>query len=178
MLPLDLIFTQKLTMTFTRLAAVLLILSSLPLTSSAEPATLYYKIEDEPINEVWLNPGFHSYHFQTDKSLNNNNDGLGVEYRYSTISSVMAGRFNNSEREQSSYVTWLWQPVALGPVRLGAMLGAINGYPRVDKGNWFPIILPVASYEYKFIGVNLTYVPTIQDALYGAISLQLKIKVY
>ncbi len=178
MLPADLFFTRKLTMTLTRLAVTILILSFIPVASNAEPTTFFDFIDEKPSSELWLNPGLNSYHFQTDRNLNNNNYGFGAEYRYSSISSVNAGRFYNSEYETSTYATWFWQPVKLGPVRFGTMLGFINGYPRVDKGNRFPILLPVVSYEYKFIGVNLTYVPTIQDTLYGALSLQLKLRVY
>ena len=178
MLPPDLVSTRKLNMTFTRLAATSIVLSLFSTISFAEHSTFYDSIEEEPINEVWLNPGLHSYHFQTDRNLNNNNYGLGVEFRYSTTKSFTVGSFYNSEYETSNYAAWIWQPVMLGPVRFGALLGAINGYPRANNGGWFPLILPVASYEYKFVGINLTYIPTIQNTLYGALSLQLKIKVY
>jgi hypothetical protein len=165
-------------MTFTRLAITSFLLALFSTIASAEPSTFYDNIVEEPVNEVWLNPGLSSYHFQEDRNLNNNNYGFGAEYRYSTTKSVTAGRFYNSEYQTSSYAAWLWQPVMLGPVRFGALLGVINGYPRANNGNWFPLVLPVASYEYKFIGINLTYVPTIQDTVYGALSLQLKLKVY
>jgi len=178
MLPPDLIITRKLNMTFTRLAATSFILLFFPSISCAESSTFYDNIVEESIYEVWLNPGLSSYHFQTDKNLNNNNYGFGAEYRYSTTKSFTAGQFYNSEYETSNYAAWLWQPVMLGAIRFGALLGAINGYPRANSGNWFPLVLPVASYEYKFVGISLTYVPTIQNTVYGVLSLQLKLKVY
>ena len=165
-------------MKFTLFAVTSFFLATLPAITRAETSTFYDKITEEPINEVWLNPGLSSYHFQTDRNLNNNNYGFGAEYRYSTTKSVTAGQFYNSEYETSKYAAWIWQPVTLWPFRFGALLGVINGYPRANNGSWFPLILPVASYEYKFVGISLTYIPTIQDTVYGALSLQLKLKVF
>ena len=33
-------------------------------------------IEVKPLDELWLNPGFYSYHFETDKNLDSDNWGL------------------------------------------------------------------------------------------------------
>lgn len=133
--------------------------------------------ESAPLHEVWLNPGFYSWHFDRDVGLNGNNNGFGAEYRYSTTQSVMAGRFYNSDRAISNYAVWMWQPLLLGPVRLGALAGAIDGYYHANNGGWFPMAIPVASYEYKNVGINLTVVPTIPDTVYGSFTIQLKLKV-
>jgi hypothetical protein len=125
-----------------------------------------------------LNPGSYSYHFQKDKGLNNNNSGLGGEYRYSTVSSVTLGVLDNSDRQTSRYAGWYWQPLELGPVRLGAVVGGMDGYPKMRNGGWFVVAIPTASLEYKYIGANLMFIPGYKDRLYGAISLQLKIKVF
>ncbi|MEJ1958437.1 MAG: hypothetical protein WDM70_02400 [Nitrosomonadales bacterium] len=68
-------------------------LFSISVNSGAEVFSL---IESKPISEVWLNPGFYSYHFQREKALNSNDFGLGGEYRYSTTSSATFGLFYNS----------------------------------------------------------------------------------
>lgn len=135
-------------------------------------------IEEKPLEELWLNPGFYSYHFETDKNFDNNNLGLGAEYRYSTINSVTIGRFHNSDRQISSYAAWYWQPLELDTIRLGGLIGLIDGYPKAFNGYWFPMLLPVASYEYKNLGINLTVVPTYQDVVHGSISLQLKLRIH
>ncbi|HEV7815927.1 MAG TPA: hypothetical protein VGP06_12605, partial [Janthinobacterium sp.] len=70
------------------------------------------------------------------------------------------------------------EPVALGPFRLGAVVGAFNGYPKMLDGGWFPALVPVLSYEYKRVGVNLGIVPSYKDRLYGAFSFQLKVKLF
>lgn len=161
---------------FSTTLAFIITASSLSISSAAswEPFSI---IEPKPLAEVWINPGFYSYHFDLSKNLNNNNIGIGAEYRYSTVSSIAAGRFNNSNRQISNYVTWNWQPLEIGSVRLGAFIGAIDGYPA-RNGNWFLMALPVASYEHKNIGINLTLIPPYEDLIYASLTLQLKLKVF
>lgn len=142
----------------------------------AEPHDLFALIEPRPISETWLNAGFYSYHFQRDKGLNDRNPGLGIEYRYSTVASVTAGRFYNSDREYSNYAGVYYQPLAIGPVRLGAVVGGFSGYPKMHNGGWFLAAVPVASVEYNRVGVNIGFVPSYKDRLYGALSFQLKLK--
>ena len=135
-------------------------------------------IDRKPLDEIWLNAGFYSYHFERNKNLEDNNIGLGIEYRYSSINSVIAGRFHNSSRQISSYAAWLFQPYSWNNIRLGLLIGVINGYPKANNGDWFPLALPVVSFEYKYVGFNFTAVPTYQDILHGSLSLQLKVKIY
>ena len=153
-------------------------LSSFSAISVADPSGLFSIIEPKPISELWLNPGFYSYHFKKDMGFNNNNFGLGGEYRYSTTHSIVAGSFHNSDWQTSHYVGWSWQPLALGPVRMGMVVGGIDGYPKAFNGGWFPAALPEASLEYKNIGANLIFTPGYKDKLYAALSLQLKVKIY
>lgn len=150
-------------------------LASFPFASGAE---IFSIIDSKPVSELWLNPGFYSYHFQKGKGLNNSNFGLGGEYRYSTVNSVTLGVFDNSDRQTSHYAGWYWQPLGMGPVRLGAVIGAIDGYPRMRNGGWFAAAMPVASIEYRNVGANLIFIPGYKDKLYGSISLQLKFRVF
>jgi hypothetical protein len=151
-------------------------LASISFASSADTFSI---IEPKPVSEFWLNPGFYSYHFQKNKGLNDSNFGLGGEYRYSTVNSVALGVFDNSDRQTSRYAGWYWQPLGVGPAaRFGAVVGAIDGYPKMQNGGWFLAVIPTASIEYKNIGANLMFVPSYKDRLYGAISLQLKLKVF
>lgn len=143
----------------------------------AELANPFQWIENKPLSETWLNAGFYSYHLSRDKGLNDRNPGLGVEYRFSTVGSVTAGTFYNSDRAQSNYIGAYYQPVALGLVRFGAVIGAFDGYPKMQNGGWFLAAIPVASIDYKNVGLNLAFVPNYKDRLYGAISFQLKFKI-
>ncbi len=147
-------------------------------TFAGDGQKLFNVVESKPVSEFWLNPGFYSFHFKKKDQLNSSNFGLGGEYRFSTVSAVAVGGFRNSDWHSSRYVTWVWQPVAAGPVRLGAALGAIDGYPRMGNGGWFPAIVPVASVEYKRVGANLILIPTYKDKLYGSLSLQVKVKLF
>jgi len=153
-------------------------LTTLPAISIAEPQDFFGIVESKPVSEIWLNPGFYSYHFQTDKDLNNSNIGLGGEYRYSTVSSFTLGVFENSDRETSRYAGLYWQPLRLGAFRAGAVFGALDGYQKIQKNGWFLAAIPAVSYEYKYVGFNLMITPSYKDKLYGAISLQLKLRVY
>ncbi len=135
-------------------------------------------IESKPLNEVWIDSGFLSYHWDRDKDLNGNNYGLGAEYRFSTVATVTAGRFYNSDRAYSDYAGVYYQPIELGPFRLGAVAGGFNGYPNMKGGGWFLAAIPMASAEWGRFGFNLAFVPSLQNRLYGAISLQIKVKVW
>ncbi|MGW8392477.1 hypothetical protein [Pseudoduganella sp. HUAS MS19] len=139
-------------------------------------ADTFTVIENQPLSELWVNPGFYSYHFQRDKGFDDTNPGFGAEYRFSTVASVTAGRFHNSDRQMSNYAGIYYQPWAIGPVRLGAVVGGFNGYPKMRDGGWFLAAIPVVSVEYQRVGVNFAIVPTYKERLHGAFSVQLKFK--
>lgn len=130
------------------------------------------------ISELWLNPGFYAYHFQKDRHLNNDAAGLGAEYRFSTESAVTAGIYHNSNWHTSHYLGYYWRPLALGPARLGAIMGALDGYPGARNGNWFPAVLPTAAMEYGRIGLNIFYIPSYRNRINGSITFQLNLRVY
>lgn len=134
--------------------------------------------ENVPLSEVWLSTGFKTWHFNNDLGLNGNNPGWGAEYRYSTTSAITGGQFYNSDRRTSKYLGWVWHPVSAGIFRFGLYAGLFDGYPKMQNGGAFAALVPVISAEYGPLGANLIVVPTIQDRLYGGISLQLKLKVY
>jgi hypothetical protein len=129
------------------------------------------------LSEIWLNAGMYSYHYQRNKGLNDSNPGFGVEYRYSSATSFTVGGFYNSDRRNSHYIGWYWQPLSIGSVRFGAALGGFDGYPRMHNGDWFLAAIPTVSYEYQRVGLNLFIIPTYQDRLYGALSFQFKVRV-
>lgn len=130
--------------------------------------------ENKPMSELWVNPGMISYHYQRDKNLNDFNPGLGFEYRFSTTSSLTAGVFYNSDREYSRYAGMYWQPVTFDKIRLGAVVGGFDGYPKMKNGGWFLAAIPVVTYESGDFGLNFGLVPHYKDRLYGALSFQFK----
>lgn len=146
-------------------------------SSQGRAANEFVWTESKPLSEVWVNPGMISYHYQRDKDLNDFNPGLGVEYRYSTTWSVTGGVFYNSDREYSRYAGFYWQPLAFGKVRLGAVVGGFDGYPKMKDGGWFLAAIPMASYESGNLGLNFGLVPHYKDRLYGALSFQFKYRI-
>jgi hypothetical protein len=162
-------------MRFFRLGVYLLLFLPLPCIAGDEIIQI---IEAEPRSQLWLNPGMYSYHYDKSQSFNNNNIGIGAEYRFSTVASLTVGGFKNSNSTHSNYVGMYWQPIALGPINIGAVGGAFNGYTATNNGGWFPAIFPAATIEGKWVGANVFFIPTVGDKVHGAISLQLKFKVY
>lgn len=134
--------------------------------------------ETERRNELWIDTGFATYHFDSDAELNGRNPGVGLEYRFSDTMAVTAGRFYNSDYEHSRYVGLYYQPWNYKGFRFGAVVGAFDGYPKMRDGGWFPALIPAISYEYQRVGVNIAIVPSYKDRLYGGISLQLKFKLW
>lgn len=135
-------------------------------------------IEAEPKRELWVDSGFATWHFDRDKNLNGGNRGLGVEYRFSGTMAAAAGRFVNSDRAYSNYAGLIWQPYALGPVRLGAAIAAFDGYPKMRDGGWFPAVVPTFTAELGRVGLNVGVIPSYKDRLYGGVSLQLKLRLF
>lgn len=162
-------------MSFTARAACLLLAALCPLAQADE---LFTKIDPAPKSELWLDSGFATWHFDSDQDLNGANRGLGAEYRFSGTLAATAGRFYNSDRAYSNYAGVIWQPYAIGPVRLGAAIAAFNGYPNMRSGGWFPAAIPTATVEYGRVGVNIGIVPSYKDRLYGGVSVQLKLKLF
>lgn len=150
----------------------------LPVSAMAQDGDWFSKIESDPKSEFWLDSGFATYHFDSDKDLNGANKGLGAEYRFNGITSATIGRFYNSDRQWSNYAGVIWQPYAIGQVRVGLALAAFDGYPKMRDGGWFPAAIPTLTYEYRRVGVNVGIIPSYKDRLYGGISVQLKLKLF
>ena len=148
------------------------------LLAPARADDLFTKIDADPKAELWLDSGFATWHFDHDKNLNGGNRGVGAEYRFSGTMAATAGRFVNSDRAYSNFAGLIWQPYALGPVRLGAAIAAFNGYPHMRDGGWFPAVIPTFTAEYARVGVNVGVIPTYKDRLYGGVSVQFKVKLF
>jgi hypothetical protein len=151
------------------------------LLAAAVPACAddwFTKVDATPKSELWIDSGFATWHFDRDKNLNGGNRGLGLEYRFSGTMAASAGRFVNSDRAYSNYAGVIWQPYALGPVRLGAAIAAFDGYPKMRGGGWFPAVVPTFTAEYERVGVNVGVIPSYKDRLYGGVSVQLKLKLF
>ncbi|MDM0012344.1 hypothetical protein QTH87_07845 [Variovorax sp. J22P168] len=127
-----------------------------------------------PIEQVWINPGFYSLHFDRNKGLEDANYGIGIEWPIDRTFSVTAGAFRNSDRERSHYLGLYVMPFEFHGVKFGAVVGGFDGYPNTNNGGWFAALIPTAAIEGRHWGLNIAIVPSIRNRLYGAISFQLK----
>lgn len=139
---------------------------------------LFTKIDPAARSEFWLDSGFVTAHFDSGKDLNGANKGLGAEYRFNGAMAATVGRFYNSDRQWSNYAGVIWQPYAIGPVRVGLVIAAFDGYPKMREGGWFPAAIPTLTYEYQRVGLNVGIIPSYKDRLYGGVSLQLKFRLF
>jgi len=126
-------------------------------------------------SQIWVNLGGFSRHFASNKGYNENNLGLGLEYRTSPEIAYMAGAYYNSVRKTTSYAAVNWQPWQLGPVKLGAALGVMNGYPSLADGGSFFAALPLATVEGRHFGINVGVVPSM-GKVDGALIIQFKLR--
>jgi len=161
-------------------AALIMALSNLfAISAIADDSSSWIHVaEPESKSELWINPGMYSYHFQKDQNLNNNNWGIGLEYRFNSVASVTLGNFKNSDNGHSSYAGIYYQPIAIGPLKVGVVAGGFNGYQSTNNGGWFLALLPALTIEEGRFGANIFFIPTVGDKVHGAISLQLKVKIY
>lgn len=136
-------------------------------------------VQDEG-SQIWLTSGFRSYHFKRSARYNENNSGVGFEWRFDDERAISGGSYNNSVRRTSNYLHYVWTPVNAGPVKIGGAAGLISGYPELNKGNYGFSLIPVATLNFKVFshdaGINLVYIPTIAKQVDGSLALQLKIR--
>jgi hypothetical protein len=129
------------------------------------------------IHHFWFNAGMLSYHpSDHDHQFNDFNYGAGVEFDKSKTWAFAAGEYRNSVRHNSYYGMVEFKPLHVGPLAAGIAGGTINGYPDMNKGNFFPAAMPVASIEEKHVGANFIYIPNVVKGVVPALSLQLKFR--
>jgi hypothetical protein len=101
---------------------------------------------------------------------------LGFEATLTDTYSVTAGFFHNSDRETSRYVGVYAMPFKFGAFKVGAAVGAFDGYPKMRAGGWFPAVIPTVAYEGPQFGLNVSVIPTVGEKLHGAVTFQFKYK--
>ncbi|WP_332743200.1 hypothetical protein [Hydrogenophaga sp.] len=142
----------------------------------AESTASTLDLEPESSSQLWLNVGGFSRHFKRQNGYNENNLGLGLEYRTSPEVSFMAGSYYNSVHKNTTYAAVNWQPWTLGPFKIGAAVGLMDGYPSMNRGGNFFAALPMASYEGRRFGINVGLIPSIKN-VDGAVIVQFKVRV-
>lgn len=132
--------------------------------------------------QVWINPGIYSYHFNKDKDLRNDNVGFGAEVMLTNDHVLLAGSFINSNYARTHYAGYEWRPLHWKfygtDIGAGIIIGAFDGYPNYRDGAWFVAPLPMLSIEGRRVGANLGLIPTYKDRFDGALSIQVKLRVW
>lgn len=130
-------------------------------------------------SELWVNTGGVSYHFDRAKNFNEVHAGVGVEWRMNEDLSVMMGFHKNSLSLRSTYASVQYQPLHLGPVKLGVSAGLMTGYPLKKDGGAFFAAIPMATWEGKSFGINVGVIPDLpKQHVDGAVVVQFKFKVW
>lgn len=128
---------------------------------------------------LWVTPGFLSYHVDRDAGYRNRNYGYGVQTDLSDQMSLMAGSYINSDNNRSDYVGLSWQPLSWHSIKIGVATGVLNGYrnKRGGGGGAFTMVVPWVSIRNKRIGVNFTLMPDDAGNL-CAIAMQLTLRIW
>ena len=122
--------------------------------------------------DTWIAASVASHHFDREGDHNERNWGVGVEHGIAPQVRLVAGAYRNSLYDTSHYAGANWTPLVFGPVRLGVMAGAVDGY-NANHGRYIPVVVPLLSVEQGRVGANLLYLPRYKDDA-GVIGLQLK----
>jgi len=134
-------------------------------------------------SRLWLESGFLSHHTEPRKvgSYRENNYGLGLEWQFARAWQLNAGHYRNSVNRPSNYLQVGWSPLGWSPMEdltftAGVSVGVVNGYPKIHEG-YFPTLVPMASVEWRRVGVNLVYIPSV-GRIHGAYAAQLKLRAF
>jgi hypothetical protein len=125
-----------------------------------------------------------SYHFEDadeylgpGESFNESNLGAGIEVQWQPRHGVAAGFFHNSVDEDSRYLLYQYTPLSLGRfVRVGGMLGVVDGYPGYNNGDFAPGGGFLLKAEGQRVGANVILLPRIPDSTPWTLGLQVKLR--
>ncbi len=145
--------------------------------AGAASASVFGKAEPKS-GQLWISSGFLSYHPNREPNYNERNTGVGVEYYFNNRHALVAGHYKNSVHGQTTYAHYVYMPLAIGMTRIGAGFGVVNGYPELNNGKFGPAIMPIASTTFSFyghpVGINIVWIPSIDDRVDASIALQVK----
>lgn len=113
---------------------------------------------ERAIKSSWLSINGVSYHFDRKNPHNERNWGLGLDIPLSDHSSLMIGRYKNSDWRQSNYAWYVNTPWSLGKVQLGWMAGLATGYHSNPNSPMFVGGL-AATIRNDKVGVNVICLP-------------------
>jgi hypothetical protein len=108
--------------------------------------------------ELWGVLNLTSYHTKPEQHLNRNNLGAGLEYHVNPTVLFLGGAYNNSYDHNSTYLLAGWTPLELGTyVKVGAVAGAINGYPGLNNGGVTKAFAGLIRIEGEKVGLQVKF---------------------
>lgn len=154
----------------------------LPLLAACLLASATAHAQQSP--QWWGVASVGSYHFEDadeylgpGESFNESNLGAGIEVQCQPRHGVAAGFFHNSVHEDSRYVLYQYTPLSLGRfVRVGGMLGVVDGYPGYNNGDFAPGGGLLLKAEGQRVGANVILLPRIPDSTPWTLGLQVKLR--
>jgi hypothetical protein len=120
----------------------------------------------------WILTGFFSKHFSEDNRENDKNFGVFFEHDFSRQYGLYFGQYNNSGKIRSHLIAVTWQPMHIGPVRVGFEAGIVDGYMQLNRGHFAPAALPFLSYATGPVKANLFCIPPVIKTAAPVCSLQ------
>jgi hypothetical protein len=131
-----------------------------------------------PAADFLISPAIFSYHFEDKEKLNNDNYGIGLQFDLKKNLSINLGQFKNSDYRNSNYLTSSYYFHSVSDFKLGVLIGGFDGYPNENSGNFFLAALPVINYKKKYIQLNFSYVPKINNHLKSAAMVQILFPIF
>jgi len=120
----------------------------------------------------WVLTGFLSKHFSEDNRENDKNFGVFFEHDFSKQWGLYFGQYENSGKIRSHLIAATWQPMHIGPVRVGFEGGIVDGYMQLNRGHFAPAALPFLSYTMGPVKANLFCIPPVIKTAAPVCSLQ------
>ena len=114
-------------------------------------------------DSLWLTSGLRSWHNNQDQEqFRENNNGIGLSYEMPHDINIVTGTYMNSDDKRTNYFGAMFQPLEIFGVHLGILGAFFTGYTSAD---FETTVIPMASYEYKSVGINLFWIPAKVTAL-------------
>lgn len=108
-------------------------------------------------SSLWVTTGFRSWHpNQSQAHFRQENVGIGLALQLPHDLSVVGGTYVDSDNRRSNYLGMMVQPLHLGDVHFGVLAGVVTGY---TPGRLSEAVVPMASCQYKWAGVNVLWYP-------------------
>lgn len=116
-----------------------------------------------PLAALELSVPVGSYHFDRSRDWQEQNYGIGVEYR-----SWVAGYYRNSYDKDTVYAGYVWRPLQWGWLRAGLTTLLASGYDSPV------LVVPTVSVDGKWLAADFLMAPTLGKAS-GFVGMQLRI---